>query len=309
MESANDCNIPKEEQKLITVAIAGLPNAGKSTLMNSLIKEKVSIVSSKKQTTRNIIRGIITEGTVQIIFSDLPGIFVPNNKHPLERKIVKSAWLGILDADLILLMIDARYENQEQNKVLIADITRKHDRIILALNKVDKCNKEILIPLAIKLNDGYNFEKTFMISALKKSGTDDLKKYIISQASKQHWLYESDDMTDAPLKFIAAEITREKLFDELRNDLPYSITVGHDKLETFNNGDIKIYQTINIKKASQKLILLQDKGQLLKRVGEKARIEISELTGKRTHIMLFVRMTPNWVDSFNGSIYSTGSEY
>lgn len=287
-----------EDQKCIKVAFAGVPNAGKSSLMNKLIGEKISIVSPKVQTTRDVIRGILIEGNTEIIIIDTPGIFIPKESILLERKIVKTAWSGIRDSDVVFVIIDASEGINSKVKNLIESLKGKHDKINFILNKVDLVSKPKLLELASKIQDIYpDFDKLFMVSAKKGDNLDKLKKYLIEIAPKCPWIFRDDEVTDAPMKFLASEITREKLFNELKNDLPYSVDVETEKWEDFDNGDIKIHQIIRVFKESQKAIVLGKGGQRLKKVGEASKNEISKFFGRKVHLYLFVQVNEKWVEN------------
>lgn len=290
-----------ETQRCLKVAFAGVPNAGKSSLMNSLIGEKISIVSPKVQTTRDIIRGILVENETQIIIIDTPGIFIPKETRLLERKIVKTAWTGIRDADVVFIIIDAEDGINKKVQGLISVLKEKHSTINFILNKVDLVQKPKLLELATHLQELYpDFNKLFMVSAKNGTNLNKLKEYLFQIAPQSPWLFNDDEITDAPLKFLASEITREKLFLRLYEDLPYSIDVETEKWEDFNNGDVKIQQVIKVFKDSQKGIILGKKGELLKRINQEARKEIEELLGKTVHLFLFVQINEKWIkEKFN----------
>lgn len=286
-----------EEQKCVKVAFAGVPNAGKSSLMNKLIGEKISIVSSKVQTTRDVIKGILVEDNTQVIIIDTPGIFIPKESILLERKIVKTAWSGIRDADVVFIVIDASEGINQKVRNLIEIMQQKHDKINFILNKVDLVAKPKLLALAQQLQEIYpNFDKLFMVSARKGNNIDKLKKYLIEIAPKSPWIFTDDEITDAPMKFLASEITREKLFQKLWQDLPYSVDIETENWEDFNNGDVKIQQVIKVFKESQKAIILGKNGTKLKEIGELAKKDISEFLGKKVHLYLFVRVNDRWVE-------------
>lgn len=286
------------KQRCMKVAFAGVPNAGKSSLMNRLIGEKISIVSPKVQTTRDIIKGILIEGDTEIIIIDTPGIFIPKESLLLERKIVKTAWSGIREADAVFVIIDSSEGINGKVKSLVESIKNKHDRINFILNKVDLISKPKLLELAQKIQELYpDFDKLFMVSAKKGDNLDKLKKYLIDIAPQSPWIFTEDEITDAPMKFLASEITREKLFNELRDDMPYSVDVQTEKWEDFDNGDIKIQQVIKVFKDSQKGIILGKNGQRLKQVGELSKQEISKFFGRKVHLFLFVQVDDKWVEN------------
>lgn len=288
----------KSEQKCIRVAFAGLPNAGKSSLLNLLIDEKISIISPKAQTTRDILRGILVENDTQLIIIDTPGIFIPKKNRLLERKIIRNAWCGVEEADLVCIIIDSVVGVSDALKTTILDIIKKQKRIVFVLNKVDLIKKEKLLDLAEKLNLLYpNFDKIFMVSAVTGENVNKLKHYLISIAPQSPWLFNDDEISDAPLKYMASEITREKLFLNLYEDLPYSVDVITDNWEEFNNGDIKIQQTIRVLKESQKAIVVGKSGSMLKRINILARQEIEKLLNKKVHLFLFVKVKDNWISN------------
>lgn len=286
-----------ENQKCIKVAFAGVPNAGKSSLMNKLIGEKISIVSPKVQTTRDIIKGIFIVDNTEVIIIDTPGIFIPKESLLLERKIVKTAWNGIRESDVTFIIIDANEGINSKVKNLIESIKNKHDKINFILNKVDLVSKPKLLELAKQIQDLYpDFDKIFMVSAKKGDNIEKLKKYLVDIAPKSPWIFNEDEVTDAPMKFLASEITREKLFNELKNDLPYSVDVITEKWEDFDNGDVKINQVIKVFKESQKAIILGKNGQRLKKIGEISKNEISNFLGKKVHLFLFVQVDDRWIE-------------
>ena len=286
-----------EKEKILTVALAGAPNAGKSTLMNYLIKEKISIISPKVQTTRDLIRGIFIENNTQIIFIDTPGVFIPKKARLLERKIVKTAWSGIRDAELVCLIIDATESFSDKIKVILDQFKKDNINNILVLNKVDIIKKNKLLELTKKITDYYpNFNEVFMISAKTGEGVDKLKEFLLKQAKFGKWLFNEDEITDTPIKFLASEITREKLFLKLNQEIPYSVNVETEKWEEFQNGDIKIQQVIYVLKENQKSIILGKKGQLIKQIGIEVREELQKFLNKKVHLFLFVKTKSDWIE-------------
>jgi len=287
----------ENKEKTLTVALAGAPNAGKSTLTNYIIGEKVSIVSPKVQTTRDLIRGIFIDKNTQIIFIDTPGVFIPKKVRLLERKIVKTAWSGIGTADIVCLLIDSTEKFGDKVKTILDEFKKREIKHVLVLNKVDAIKKPKLLTLTKEITDYFpNFSEIFMISAKTGEGVDDLKKYLLDQAKDGKWTFKEDEITDAPIKFLASEITREKLFEELNEELPYSIDVETEKWEEFDNGDIKIQQIIYVLKENQKSIVLGKRGQLIKKVGIEARQEIEKFLNKKVHLFLFVKLKPDWIE-------------
>ena len=276
------------------VAIIGAPNAGKSTLLNQLVGSKVAIVTHKVQTTRARIRGIAMEGDTQIVFVDTPGIFKP--KRRLDRAMVEAAWGGAGDADLITLMVDMESGRDEDVTRIVDGLKSQGRKAILVLNKVDACPREKLLKTAAALNETGIFTETFMISALKGDGVADLKKYIAGLMPPGPWHYPEDQAADVPLRSLAAEVTREKLFLRLHDELPYSLTVETESWEQKKDGSIRIAQVIFVERESQKKIALGKGGQTIKTVGQLAREELEEMLGCRVHLFLFVKVRENWGD-------------
>lgn len=285
-----------QKQKCLRVAFTGLPNAGKSTLINNLVGEKISITTAKPQTTRDILRGVVTEGDTQLVIIDTPGIFIPQKNRLLERKIVKNAWRGVEEAEVICMVIDSSRGIDEALKTTITDVVKKQSRIIFILNKVDLLVKPKLLELAEKLAQFQpNFEQIFMVSALNGENVDRLKKYLLSIAPEAPWLFEKDDLSSAPLRYLVAEITREKLFNILRNDLPYAVEVITDSWEDLANGSLRIRQTIHVLKDSQRAIVLGKAGTNLKQIGILARKDMENFLGRRVHLFLFVKVNADWI--------------
>ncbi len=274
------------------VALIGAPNAGKSTLLNALVGSKVTIVSRKVQTTRALIRGIALEGKAQLIFVDTPGIFAP--KRRLDRAMVTTAWSGAHDADLVGVLIDARKGLDEEAEAILERLAQVKQPKVLVLNKIDLVAKETLLALVKAANDKVTFESTFMISALKGDGVADLKRWLAERVPPGPWLYPPDQMSDAPLRQLAAEITREKLFERLHQELPYHSTVETEVWKELRKGDIRIEQTIYVERESQRKIVLGKGGQAIKAIGEAARKEIAELTEAKVHLFLFVKVREGW---------------
>nr|WP_092497629.1 GTPase Era [Faunimonas pinastri] len=275
------------------VALIGAPNAGKSTLLNAAVGSKVSIVTHKVQTTRALVRGIAIHDQSQIVFVDTPGIFAP--KRRLDRAMVTTAWSGAQDADLIALLIDARRGLNEEVEVILERLSTypKSRPRILILNKVDVTKRESLLGLAAAANEKVNFDRTFMVSALTGSGLDDFLDYVAGTMPEGPWLYPEDQMSDLPLRWIAAEITREKLMIRLHEELPYASTVETEQwLETPKGA--RIEQTIYVERDSQRKIVLGQGGQTIKAISTAARKEISEMLGRPAHLFLFVKVRENW---------------
>jgi GTP-binding protein Era len=275
--------------------LIGAPNAGKSTLINLLVGQKVSIVSPKAQTTRNTIKGIFIEGDTQIVFLDTPGIFIPRKNLILERIIVKSAWQAIKEADEICFLIDAGGGFSTNIEKIIIDLKNHKINPTIIINKIDTVKKHKLLEIIAKLS-AHGFEKIFMISALNGDGIEDLKKYLLSIVRPGPWAFDGENISDAPMKFMASEITREKLFLKLFQDLPYSLCVKSDSWENLKNGDVKIHQTIYVLKESQKMIVIGNKGSMIKEIGELARKDIAEVLGCKVHLFLFVKVKEDWMN-------------
>ncbi len=276
------------------VALIGAPNAGKSTLVNALVGAKVSIVSRKAQTTRSLVRGIALVGPAQIIFVDTPGIFAP--KRRLDRAMVTSAWGGAGDADAVALLVDARHGLDPATEAILERMGQLKQKKILILNKIDLVDKTELLALAEKINARHAFADTYMISALRSAGLDRLLKGLADMMPAGPWLYPEDQVSDAPLRSLAAEITREKIFERLHDELPYQITVETDQWKEQKDGSARIEQTIYVTREAHKKIVIGENGQMLKSIGAAARKDIMEATEARAHLFLFVKVRENWAD-------------
>ena len=276
------------------VAVIGAPNVGKSTLVNALVGGKVTIVSPKVQTTRSLVRGITLEGRSQLIFVDTPGLFAPRRR--LERAMVTSAWSGAQDADVALLVVDAKRGLDADTGAILDRLAGLPARKALVLNKVDLVAKPVLLALAQAANARLAFAATFMISALSGDGVADLKTWLAGEAPEGPWLYPEDQMSDAPLRSLAAEITREKLFLRLHQELPYRSTVETEAWKEQPDGSVRIEQTIYVERESQRKIVLGKGGQTIKAIGSDARKEIAELIGQPVHLFLFVKIREDWAD-------------
>jgi GTPase len=276
------------------IALIGAPNAGKSTLLNALVGSKISIVSRKVQTTRALIRGIAIEGQAQLIFVDTPGIFLPRRR--LDRAMVTTAWTGAHEADLVGVLIDARIGIEDEAEDILHRLSDVKTRRVLVLNKIDVMSKEKLLTLAKDANAAAKFEATFMVSALTGDGVGDLKTWLSRHVPDGPWLYPADQISEAPLRQLAAEITREKLFERLHQELPYHSTVETDVWKELRRGDIRIEQTIYVERESQRKIVLGKGGQTIKAIGEAARRDITDIAGAKVHLFLFVKVRENWGD-------------
>ena len=276
------------------IALIGAPNAGKSTLLNALVGSKVSIVSRKVQTTRALIRGIAIEGQAQLIFVDTPGIFSPRRR--LDRAMVATAWTGAHEADLAGVLIDARNGIEEEAEDILRRLEDVKTPRVLILNKIDVVSKENLLTLAKHANAAAKFESTFMVSALTGDGVGDLKAWLAMRMPHGPWLYPADQISEAPMRQLAAEVTREKLFERLHQELPYHSTVETEVWKELRRGDVRIEQTIYVERESQRKIVLGKGGQTIKAIGEAARKEIAEIAGVKVHLFLFVKVRENWGD-------------
>lgn len=283
MESDTNCGY---------VAVMGLPNAGKSTLVNALVGQKVSIVSRKVQTTRFRIMGIVNSGKTQIIFADTPGVFLP--KKTLERAMVANALESMRDADIVVHIVDSlRKDPVADNRGLIAQLPTKKP-VYLALNKVDTARRIDLMPLAAAFNEAFPYEKTFMVSALTGSGVADLTADLAGRMPPGPWLFDEDQVSDLPMRMMAAELTREKIFDRLHQELPYDIFVETIEWEEFDNGDVKISQVVYVQRDSQKGIVLGKGGQQIKLIGTTVREELTQMLERTVHLSITVRVQENW---------------
>ena len=276
------------------VALLGAPNAGKSTLVNQLVGTKVSIVTHKVQTTRALVRGIATRGPTQIVFVDTPGVFNP--KRRLDRAMVKTAWGGAKDADIVLPIIDADRGVNDEVEAIMERLREVKQPKILLLNKVDRMKRDRLLGLTQEISSKGDFERVFMISALTGSGCEDLLDFLAQRLPEGPWYYPEDQISDLPLRQLAAEITREKLYLRLHQELPYASTVETELWEQKPDGSVRIEQTIYVERDSQKAIVLGHKGETIKAIGQSARKEIAEAAEQRIHLFLFVKVRENWGD-------------
>jgi GTP-binding protein Era len=274
------------------VALIGAPNVGKSTLVNSLVGEKVSIVSRKVQTTRALIRGIVVEGNAQIILVDTPGIFAP--KRRLDRAMVITAWTGAHDADLVCVLLDAKLGLDAEAETIFEKLANVAHPRMLVINKIDLVAREKLLALAKAANERMKFDETFMISALSGDGIGDLRKALASALPVGPFFYPEDQMTVAPLRHLAAEITREKIFEQLHQELPYQSTVETETWTERKDNSVRIEQTIFVERESQRKIVLGKGGATIKSIGAAARKEIAEIVGQPVHLFLFVKVREDW---------------
>lgn len=277
------------------VALVGAPNAGKSTLLNAMIGAKVSIVSPKVQTTRSRVLGITIEGDSQLLFVDTPGIFTP--KKRLERAMVAAAWQGAHDADMVVLLVDAAQRVlDEDTRAIVAQLKAEGRPAILALNKIDLIRRDRLLALAEELNREGAFSDIFMISALTGDGVDHLRRFLAARLSEGPWLYPEDQLSDMPMRLIAAEITREKIFRQLHQELPYATAVETESWEEFDDGSVKVSQVVYVEREGQKAIVLGKGGTRIKAIGAAARRDLEILLERRVHLFLFVKVREHWGD-------------
>lgn len=279
------------------VALIGEPNAGKSTLLNRMVGAKVSIVTHKVQTTRARIRGVCMEGQSQIVFVDTPGLFRPRRR--LDRAMVAAAWGGAADADIIVLLVEAHRGLTDGVQAIIDNLKDKIPStatVALAVNKIDKVKAETLLALTAKLNDAFPFAKTFLISAERGYGVDDLREWLAAEIPAGPWFYPEDQIADLPMRMIAAEMTREKLTLRLHEELPYQLTVETEKWEDRPDGSTRIDQVVYVARDGHKGILLGAKGETIKAIGQQARAEIATFLDRPVHLFLTVKVRPNWLE-------------
>lgn len=276
------------------VSLLGATNAGKSTLVNQLVGTKVSIVSHKVQTTRALIRGIITDDKCQMVLVDTPGIFTPRRR--LDRAMISTAWAGARDADIVLFIVDAERGFAGDAGSILDSLKDSKRRNILVLNKVDRVEPPKLLDMAAYAAQTASFEKTFMISALKGSGCKDLVKFLSTALPNGPWYYPEDQVSDLPMRNLAAEITREKIYDRLHQELPYHSHVETEKWEEMKNGDVRIQQVIYVERESQRKIVLGHKGETIKAIGQSSRLELGGILEQKVHLFLFVKVRENWGD-------------
>ena len=276
------------------VALIGAPNVGKSTLVNALVGAKVTIVSRKVQTTRALIRGIVIENNAQIILVDTPGIFLP--KRRLDRAMVSTAWSGAHDADLVCVLLDAKTGIDEEAEAILAKAASVNHDKILVINKVDLVQREKLLALAQAANERMKFARTFMIAAISGDGVDDIRTTLAEMVPPGPYLYPEDQMSDAPMRQLAAEITREKIYQKLHQELPYQSTVETDKWEERKDKSVRIEQTIFVERESQRKIVLGKGGATIKSIGADSRKELMQILDVPVHLFLFVKVRENWGD-------------
>ncbi|MFQ5439099.1 MAG: GTPase Era [Paracoccaceae bacterium] len=277
------------------IALIGEPNAGKSTLLNRMVGAKVSIVTHKVQTTRARIRGVAIEGASQLVFVDTPGLFRPRRR--LDRAMVAAAWSGAGDADVVVLLIEAHRGLTGGAQAILDGLGERRSsgqKLALAINKIDRVKSETLLTLSDRMNASFTFDETFMISAEKGHGVDDLRRWLAVSLPNGPWLYPEDQIADLPLRMLAAEITREKLTLRLHQELPYQLTVETESWDERKDGSVRIDQVIYVTRAGHRGIVLGPKGQTIKAIGKAAREEIAEFLGRKAHLFLQVKLRPNW---------------
>ena len=279
-------------QKCGFVAVVGPPNAGKSTLSNALVGQKVAIVTQKAQTTRARLRAVVMHAQSQVILVDTPGIFEP--KQRLDRAMVNEAWLGIDDADEVLLVLDAAHAKSPETEISLERLAQSKKPVSLALNKIDMVARDTLLRLVQKLNEIVAFKDTFLISALSGDGLERLKDTLAERMPEGPWLYPEDQAADIPSLMLASEVTREKLFLRLHQELPYALTVETEKWENRKDGSIRIEQTVYVRRDGQKAIVLGKGGKTIKDIGAEARKELIEMFGCAVHLFIFVKVRKNW---------------
>ena len=278
------------------IAVIGAPNAGKSTLVNQIIGAKVSIVSPKVQTTRTRVTGILAEGTDQAIFVDTPGIF-RGAKRRLEKAMVDVAWRQAAETDRLMLVIDvARKRLSDDDHAVIEQLEQQKAKPILVLNKTDSARHEVMLEIATAVNARLDVQETFMVSALTGDGVEDLKNAVLARLPAGPWLYPDDQISDLPSRMLAAEATREKLFMQLHQELPYNLTVETELFEVQKNGDLKINQVIYVTRDSHKAMVLGKSGARIKQVGSQSRQDLAELFDRKVHLFLFVKVRENWLN-------------
>ncbi|MDB5361744.1 MAG: era [Rhodospirillales bacterium] len=285
---------PRGPTKCGYVAILGAPNAGKSTLLNRLVGAKLSIVSPKVQTTRTRVLGIQVLDAAQIIYIDTPGIFRP--KRRLDRAMVAAAWSGAADADVVLLLIDAEDGLTDEVKSIVSGLKEAGRRAVLALNKIDATRHEKLLQLAGTLDLEGIFDRIFMISGLSGDGVADIEKYLLDRLPTGPWLFPGDQLSDIPQRLLAAEVTREQLFLQLHDELPYETTVETESWEELKDGSVKISQVVYVQRASQKAIVLGKGGRQIKRLGERSRLEFEKMLERKVHLFLFIKVREDWAE-------------
>lgn len=282
------------EKRFGFIAVIGPPNAGKSTLSNALVGQKVAIVTHKAQTTRARLRAVVMHEQSQVVLVDTPGIFSGGKK--LDKAMVQEAWSGAEEADAVLVVLDASCALPAETELVLAGVKNTSKPVILVLNKVDAVKREKLLELTQQLNEAANFADTFMVSALKETGLEELKSYLSQLVPEGPWHYPEDMAADVPSLLLAAEVTREKLFMRLHQELPYALTVETDSWKRQKDGSVRLEQVIFVRRDSQKAIVLGKRGQSIREIGSQARLEMEDIFGHKVHLFLFVKVRDNWID-------------
>ncbi len=289
-----DPTAPEATTRCGYVALMGAPNVGKSTLTNALVGAKVSIVTPKVQTTRTRILGIVAVGPAQLLFVDTPGIFAPRRR--LDRAMVAAAWAGAADADVLALLVDAKAGLDGETRAILDSLRSAGRKGVAVINKIDLVRREALLGIARALDETGLFSDIFMVSALTGDGVGDLRDHFARAAPEGPWLYPEDQLSDINDRLMAAEITREKLFLQLRQELPYAITVETDRWQEIDDGSLRVEQTIYVRRDSQKAIVIGRGGRQLKAIGQAAREELAKLLQRQVHLFLYVKVRENWPD-------------
>jgi GTP-binding protein Era len=276
------------------VALIGAPNAGKSTLLNRLVGQKLAIVTPKVQTTRSRLLGIATDDATQLIFVDTPGIFAPRRR--LDRAMVAAAWAGASDADQTVLLVDAARGVDADTRHIVERLKERGRPTILALNKIDLVRRDILLGLADQLTKLGNFERVFMISSLNGDGVGDLHRHLAEIVPPGPFLFPADQLSDAQERWLAAEVTREQVFLQLHDELPYSATVETESWQDRPDGSVRVEQVIYVRRQSQRAIVLGEGGKRIKTIGARARAELGAMLDRKVHLFLFVKVRDNWLD-------------
>ncbi|MBV8777124.1 MAG: GTPase Era [Alphaproteobacteria bacterium] len=276
------------------VALIGAPNAGKSTLLNQLVGQKLAIVTPKVQTTRSRLLGIATDDDTQLIFVDTPGIFAPRRR--LDRAMVAAAWAGAHDADATVLLVDAARGLDDDTQRIIEQLNARDRTALLALNKVDLVRRELLLGLADRLSKAGPFAEIFMISGLTGDGVADLRRYLAAALPEGPFLFPPDQLSDAQERFLAAEVTREQVFLQLHDELPYSATVETEGWEERDDGSVRVEQVIYVRRPGQRAIVLGEGGRRIKSIGARARAELATMLDRKVHLFLFVKVRENWLE-------------
>jgi len=276
------------------VALIGAPNAGKSTLLNHLVGQKLAIVSPKVQTTRSRLLGIATDGETQLVFVDTPGIFEPRRR--LERAMVAAAWTGASDADICVLLVDVAHGIDDDTRRIVARLKASGRQVILGLNKIDLVRRDTLLSLTDQLSKLGDFTQIFMISGLTGDGVEDLRRHLVEIVPEGPFLFPADQLSDAQERFLAAEITREQVFLQLHDELPYAVTVETESWQERPDGSVRVEQVIYVRRASQRAIVLGEGGKRIKTIGARARAELGAMLDRKVHLFLFVKVREGWPD-------------